>query len=99
MFLFLQPYASAKEPDITRIGVEKDETYTFHVEKYADQPGFMIIDYDTEEYLFVEIGKQFEMKIINTIPIIPNIRPAIAIPFESSANRPIIPNRIAAPGK
>ena len=38
------------------------------------------------------------MKIINTIPIIPNIRPAIAIPFDSSAISPIIPNRIAAPG-
>ena len=39
------------------------------------------------------------MKVTNTIPNKPNIRPAIAIPFESSAIIPIIPNRIAAAGK
>lgn len=66
MLLFLQPFTSATEPDLTKIGVNKDETYTFHVEKYDDQPGFTIIDYDSEDYLFVEIGKQFEMKIINS---------------------------------
>ena len=42
------------------------------------------------------IGK---MNKINTISKIPNINPAIAIPLDSSAKRPIMPKTIAAPGK